>query len=314
MSHSPGTARPLVLVAIVILLAVACEAPAPSAEVPVPTISSFATAASGPTSSTVAGGSPTPPAGRAAEMWIPRHAQPLDYGCGGERSCENLPPDTYYTAGTWAFLQGLTLTIPAGWSSSAQNAGSFELHRAADTEALEELLFWRDPVAYVEGRAAPELGTTGEALAAFLKGDPRFVVTEQVSVPLGQGIGRFDGAGIGQPLNAIALTVTVAPGVPNDKTFEDCPGRSCVGVLIDPRHWDGPMSLWRDMPGGRADCPCSQILRLYLADIGYPTHSHTLAVGVLASGPDPASALATWEPQVQPIIDSLIAPYAVVDN
>jgi hypothetical protein len=84
----------------------------------------------------------------------------------------------------------------------------------------------------------------------------------------------------------------------------------CIGILSDVTHWEGgTTSLARHGPEG-----ASQALRLYIASIGRELHPHTLVVALSTFGLDPLERLADWEAQVEPIIDSVLVPYIVVDN
>ena len=98
---------------------------------------------------------------------------PLTYGCAPKVArCQNIPAGTYTTAGQYAFLPGLTATIPAGWSSWEQDAGEFNLHQVSDQNANNVLYFWRDMAAVgADGLVAPGVGRTPADLVAFLTSD-----------------------------------------------------------------------------------------------------------------------------------------------
>ena len=52
---------------------------------------------------------------------------------------------TYQTYGRWASLPGLTMSIPAGWTSTEQDAGEFNLQNPDFAEG-SGLFFWRDVI------------------------------------------------------------------------------------------------------------------------------------------------------------------------
>ena len=94
----------------------------------------------------------------------------------------------------------------------------------------------------------------------------------------------------------------------------DCPAEACISLLTDPVHWQGTFELLRDMRTQDPDCPCSQAVRLYVASIGRDLHPHTFVIAMSTFGPDPLASLAAWEAEVEPIIDSILVPYIIVDN
>lgn len=216
---------------------------------------------------------------------------------------------TYETSGTWAFLRGLTVTLPAGWSSNEQDAGEFELHQATDVDGVSQILFWRDLVAWVDGEPRPELGTTADALADYLLSDQRLSVVEGPRRRF--NVRELDSVRVASTIEARSFSVIVsnsaetAPG-----TFDDCPDEACIGIFSDVAHWDGgTTSLTRGNDQG-----ASQALRVYLASIGRELHQHLLVVVLSTYGPDPLESLAVWEAQVDPIIASVLVPPIVIDN
>jgi hypothetical protein len=235
-------------------------------------------------------------------------------GCDqGVTRCENMAPGTYETSGTWAFLRGLTVTLPAGWSSSEQDAGEFNLHLATDPAPASAIFFWKDLVPWRDGAARPELGTSADQFADYLLGDPRFTVVE--------GPGRtFDVRGPDSLaptgfVQARSLSVIVSASAKSDADVASDCTEVCVNVLTDPDHWGGePVNLGRNIDAPAPDCPCSHAWRVYIASIGRDLHPHTFVVVEEAVGRDPLQALSVWEPQADPIVDSVLVPYIVVDN
>ncbi|MEO6350376.1 MAG: hypothetical protein ABIP53_06970 [Candidatus Limnocylindrales bacterium] len=253
-----------------------------------------------PTASPIASESPEPSAGGVTL---------LDYGCRANVArCQDMAAGTYETSGTWAFLRGLTVTLPQGWSSFGQAAGAFELHLATDVGQANQIYFWRDLVPWVDGSAKPELGTTADALADYLLSDRRISVVEGPRRTF--NVRELDTVRVADTIEARSFSVIVsdsaetAPG-----TFGDCPDEACIGIFDDVAHWDGTVSLTRGNDQG-----ASQALRVYIASIGYPTHPHTLFVVLSTFGVDPLEALAAWEVQVEPIIARVLVTPIVVDN
>jgi hypothetical protein len=309
--ENPMTVRTLASVVPVIaaaaLLALAACAPAAS-----PSTTSNqppSSAAAGPSST---GGAPGSPSELVRPPGVPSHAQPLLFGCtDGLARCTDIAPGTYYTAGEWAFLPGLTFTLPAGWSSLANEAGELELYRTGDDH--NEILVWRDVVPWVDGRAAVDLALDPEAWIARLVGDPCLDVSEHEHVVLGDWIDLRNG---GQQADLQAITLSVGRSAGTAYQATGCPASGLVEILVDPMHWDThPFSVGGDEMNG-PDCPCSAVQRLTFASIGYVSHKHLLVVALQSYGPNGTrdAEMAALQAAAQPILDSLIAPAIVVDN
>lgn len=213
--------------------------------------------------------------------------------------CQSLPAGTYVTTGNHAFLPGLVVTLPAGWSSSEQDAGEFSLHTVGDKNRNDSLLFWHDIVAVDHtGSRAAGVGTAPQDLVDFLVADPRLIVSKPSATTIGNG------------LSALALTIRVDPAGPNDDP-EQCPGDSCANFLTDPAYWEGPIGITvNSSEDASLACPCSHAVRLFLASYGQASDPHTLAVAVVVYAPDPDAELALFQQLVAPIIDSVRLPEA----
>jgi hypothetical protein len=238
----------------------------------------------------------------------------LDFGCKDSVArCQNMPAGTYETSGQWAFLRGLTLTLPAGWSSAEQDAGEFELHQGSDANQVNQISFWIDVVPWVNGEARPELGTTADGFADYLLGDTRLTVSEGPTRTF--GVRGPDSLSVADTVQARSLSVILSDSATTEPDVaHDCPAEACIGLLTDPVHWQGASELLRDMPVDDPVCLCSEAVRLYVASIGRDLFPHTLVIAVATAGADPLQSLAAWEAQVEPIIDSVLVPYIVVDN
>jgi hypothetical protein len=220
---------------------------------------------------------------------------PLLVGCSpGFSRCEDLPAGTYVTSGTYAFMPGLMVTVPAGWSSAEQDAGEFNLHAVDDTNLNNVLMFWRDVVAAgPTGDPVAGIGATPQDLADFLASDPSLIVSDRRIATVGVGI------------RAITLVISVNPTGPMDDP-EDCPGDRCAFPLIDASHWDGAFAITvNSFEDPELACPCSHAVRLYLASIGSASDPHTFVVAVAVYSPDTDAELTRFEADVQPIIDSV---------
>ena len=196
---------------------------------------------------------------------------------------------TYATFGRWAFLPGLTMTIPGGWYSTEQDAGEFNvLHTRYGQGGL---FFWRDMIPVDPEGNHLDIPSTPQALTDWFTTNPNLTVTEPESVTIGHGI------------EATTFTFTTAPGALNrDPECPDYPPGAavCFGLITDPARWDG--SWW---------IASAQATRLYLASIGPDSSPHLLLVAVLGTVEDPSIEtdpfveLARIESAVQPILDSL---------
>ena len=246
-------------------------------------------------SSSVSGSSVASPSAAAATT-IPIGTD-LDECSGPPCHCTHDSPcqfegGTYATSGRWAFLPGLTLTIPGGWYSNEQDAGEFNVLNA--TYGAGGLFFWRDMIPVdPEGNPLADTPSTPEAMTDWFATNPDLIVTEPESVTIGQGI------------EATTFTFATAPGARNMDP-EGCPdyppgAAVCFGIFTDPAHW-GDGSWW---------VASAHATRLYLASIGPDASPHLLVVAVLGSieppstETDPFVELARIEAAVQPILDSL---------
>jgi hypothetical protein len=225
------------------------------------------------------------------------------FGCSPTAArCQDIPPGTYVTAGVSAFLRGLVLTLPAGWSSWEQDAGEFRLQRADDPARDDVLMFWRDIVAVdVDGHPAAGVGKTAQDLVDYLSGDPRLVASTPESATLGDG------------LPALTMVISAKVGGPVDDPT--CPGEACANPLMDPVHWPGPFGIALNVgEDPKVTCPCSHKVRLYFATIGSASDPHTFVAAVVAYANDPEAELAHFQAEVQSILDSLRFPDVVIEN
>lgn len=211
--------------------------------------------------------------------------------CSGDEPCQ-FEGETYATFGRWAFLPGLTMTIPAGWYSTAQEAAEFNVLHPDQGDS--GLLFWRDmiPVA-LDGSPITSVPSTPQGLTDWFTTNPNLIVSEPESVTIGHGI------------EATTFTFTTAPDAPNqDPTCPDYPpgANVCFGIFTM------GSGFVTDVMG---DATSFLATRLYLASIGPSSSPHLLVVAVVGSTlppstqTDPFVELERFEAAVQPILDSL---------
>lgn len=211
--------------------------------------------------------------------------------CTPDSPCQ-FEGGTYETFGRWAFLPGLTMTIPGGWYSNEQDAGEFNVLNTEHGQG--GLFFWRDMVPVdPEGSVIAGVPSTPEALTDWFTTNTDLIVTEPESVTIGRGI------------DATTFTFVASPGARNmdpDGCPDYPPGAAvCFAIFTDPAHW-GDGSWW---------VASAHATRLYLASIGPSTSPHLLLVAVLGTieapsvETDPFVELRRIEAAVQPILDSL---------
>jgi len=210
--------------------------------------------------------------------------------CTHESPCE-FAGGTYSTFGRWAFLPGLTMAIPGGWTSTEQDAGEFNLLHPNYGQG--GLFFWRDmtPVD-LDGTLLLDVPATPQGLTNWFTTNPNLTVSAPEAVTIGRGI------------EATTFTFATAPGPPNPNPG-DCPDYPpgfavCFPLMTDPAHWEGS---W--------DIASAHATRLYLASIGPAASPHLLLVAVLGTIEAPSTEtdrfveLERIEAGVQPILDSI---------
>lgn len=90
--------------------------------------------------------------------------------CSGDAPCQ-FEGGTYATFGRWAFLPGLTMGIPAGWYSTAQEAGEFVLEHPDYGD--NALFFWRDMIPVdLDGSHVADVLSTPRGLTDWFTANP----------------------------------------------------------------------------------------------------------------------------------------------
>jgi len=212
---------------------------------------------------------------------------PLLFGCSHDAPC-NLKAGTYETSGRWAFLRGLRVTVPAGWSSDEQDAGEFNLHPMDQPDA--ELFFWKDISATrndFAGTPVPDVPTTEQGYLSWLTANPDLIVSK----PRPTSVGHVPVA---------MVDVRTSPTATNNDP--GCPAPPCVAFLRDVAHWQQPWSSSH-----------AEVLRMYLGTIGPASDRHTFVVAIDFQGL-PGLGLDAFTERVGPILDSVVIPDVIVDN
>ena len=251
-------------------------------------------------SSTISSTAPsTQPSAEAESTPIPIWTGPQDRVPGAPGQCDTpgrpcqFTAGTYQTYGRWAFLPGLTMSIPDGWTSAEQDAGEFSLQNADFAEG-SGLFFWRDVIPVEpDGTRLASVPSTVAGITDWLRADPQLVVTRPREVVIGKG------------LDSTTFVVEVAKGAVN-KDFE-CADMAvkfiCFSILTDPEHWgDGAWSV-----------ASTESSRYYLATVGPSSNRHLLVVALVADaanpgphvGADAAAERLRFEKAVAPILDSI---------
>ena len=200
--------------------------------------------------------------------------------CGPDQPCE-FTAGTYQTYGRWAFLPGLTMSIPDGWKSTEQDAGEFNLQNA-DFPDGNGLFFWRDVIPVEpDGTHIMTVPSTVAGITNWLRANHRLRISKPTEVVIGKG------------LPATAFVVDVAGGSVN-KDYK-CPEigvkATCFNILTDPAHWGE----------GAWTVASTESCRYYLATIGPESNRHLMIVAVVVD----ASERPRFEKAVAPILDSL---------
>lgn len=208
-------------------------------------------------------------------------------------SCSDSSPCAL-TAGTWvtfgdnAFIPGVALTLPDGWSSHAANLGELKLIQSDHPD--DAIFIWKD-VAAIESngetpKVLPGVPRTPEGLTASFRKNHDFVVSTPTETTIAGGI------------PALTYVIGVSPSA--SYTSRGCPSYpTCANILKDPAHW-GPGDFYAiGAPG---------VVRLYLATVGAATDRHMLAIGLDAADPAELERLTAV---AAPIIASIGLPAVI---
>lgn len=205
----------------------------------------------------------------------------LEAGCSDGAPCV-LTAGTYELTGTFAFMPGMTVTVPDGWESREQDAGEFNLWPT--DQPTGHILMVRDITAILsDGSLKPALGVPGtvEGLTAYWRSDPALDVSA---------------AGTRVIANNTATTYVIEVGPDAAFTDPGCPSYPrCADLFTDAKHWGG----------GGFGIGYPEVARLYLATIGNGASAHVF--GVVLDAND-MSALDDLMNAAAPILDSIRLP------
>lgn len=262
---------------LVAVIVAACAASQPT-----PTTGTLTPSLSQPPATSSPESSAVPPASSTASPIQAATAMPLVNGCSPDNPCV-MTAGTWVTTGPFAFIPGLSVTVPAGWRSQEQDAGEFNLVPIDHPD--DALLLWKDLAATTSDgtqKLVPGVPRTVDGLTAYLRRDPFLVVSLPTKATIAGGI------------QAITYVVGVSPSA--KFTDHTCPVfPRCADLFTDPVHWGG----------GAFGFGVPTVLRLYLAPVGTGSDTHVFVVGLEA--PSPAE-LARISPIATLIIASIRLP------
>ena len=227
--------------------------PAPAATSAEATHSSSASAAVSAT--------PIPPASAAPSQAIAKH---LTTDCFDNSPCV-LAAGTWVTFGDNAFVPGMAITVPDGWTSPTANAGELKLIPSDHPD--DAVFIWEDVAAIESNGGTPKILSgvprTADGLTASFRKNPDFVVSTPAKTTIGDGI--------------TALTYVIGVSKAARYTSLDCPSHpACANILRDPVHW-GPTDFYA--------IGAPEVVRLYLATVGVASDRHLLVIGLDATDP-----------------------------
>ena len=217
-------------------------------------------------------------------------ANHLTASCSDNSPCA-LAAGTWVTFGGNAFIPGMAVTVPDGWSSPAANAGELKLVPADHPN--DAVFIWEDVAAIESNGDTPKVlngvPRTPEGLTASFRKNPDFVVSTPTKTTIGDGIP--------------ALTYVIGISKAARYTSLDCPSHpACANILKDPAHW-GPTDFYA--------IGAPEVVRLYLATIGTASDRHMLVIGLDATDPAELERLTA---AATPIIASIRLPAVIASQ
>ena len=273
--RTPSARRGLAVSAVALaLMAAACTGgavPTTASPVAVSSPSITPTAAADPSSSPSSTAPSLQPSARAESTPIPIWTGPQDRVPGAPGQCDapgrpcQFTAGTYQTYGRWAFLPGLTMSIPDGWNSTEQDAGEFNLHNP-DFPDGNGLFFWRDVIPVEpDGTHITTVPSTVAGITNWLRADHRLGYPSR---------GRWSSARVWTPRRSWS---TWPDGSVNKdhECAEIGVKATCFPILTDPAHWgDGAWTV-----------ASTESCRYYLATIGPASNRHLMIVAVAGRTP-----------------------------
>lgn len=197
-----------------------------------------------------------------------------------------------YTAGPSSVLPGISITVPSGWTSSANDTGALHLIPPGYPKdalfILEDMTPVKSSGAGHGTTALTAVGSTPHALIAWLTSNPDVLI---VAPPTPSTFGAT--------IKATGVTVGVAQSVQYGDPA--CPANPrCADLFTRPFVW--AKSEYLGLAG-------DEVMRLYVAPVTVDGAPHELLVVLDAtSSADLGSLIAT----AQPVLDSLHLPAGVI--
>lgn len=174
------------------------------------------------------------------------------------------------------FLHGMRVNVPgSGWISHQDSTTEFRLDPPGypvDTQTTPVIRFWIDPrvTTPCTDIVLPYKVTTPASAVHWMTTNPNFVVS---------GVGRTQ---IARHIRALRVDYDVSPSAP--KCDPNCPDVSCIDYFA---FMGGPQPDATDLAPGHTPgikdgfgTGAHDPVRLYLAHIGSPSHSHLFMVGI----------------------------------
>jgi hypothetical protein len=217
-------------------------------------------------------------------------ATTLTRWCSDSSPCV-LTAGTWVTAGEYAFIPGMAVTVPGGWSSYAANWGEFKLVPSDHPD--DAIFMWLDAAAIESnGETAKVLSgvpRTPEGLTASFRKNPDLVVSTPTETTIAGGI------------PALTYVIGVSPSAAY--TSRGCPSYpTCANLLGDPAHGN---------PGDPYAIGAPEVVRLYLATIGSATDRRMLVISIDATDPVELERLTAV---AAPILASIRLPAIIGDQ
>jgi hypothetical protein len=205
-------------------------------------------------------------------------------------TCSDSSP-CVFTAGTWvtsgdnAFIPGLAITLPDGWSSHETDVAQVSLIPSDHPDDF--IVLWKDVAAIESNGQTPkvlnDVPRTPDGLTASFRQNPDFVVSTPTKTTIAGGI------------PALTYVIGVSPSAAY--TSRDCPSYpTCANILKDPAHAG---------PGDFYAIGAPEVVRLYLATVGSATDRHLFVIGLDATD---AVELVRLTDVAAPIIASIRLP------
>jgi hypothetical protein len=180
-------------------------------------------------------------------------------------------------------LRGTSVTVPAGWKKGDDSSFSMNVNgpdRNAQNDTGSKIIFFADPIATAGGPKPTKLssvGTTPAALVAWLRHNPKLVVSTSTIRAIGGG------------LRALSVDLHVSPSAGKE----------------DPHCTVACWSYFIFRTGCCYGTGANSYVRLYFASVGKGSNQHVLAISIEGT---PRSAFTAVLPTAKTILDTLKLP------